>query len=98
MARIELWQRMAEPIAPGDTFLIAAGCDKQFSTCKAKFDNLANFRGFPYVPGNDFMLSAASRQGKNDRQAGSGEGGGRQERQAPRLLTLGGVLRVRAIC
>jgi uncharacterized phage protein (TIGR02218 family) len=66
MARIELWQRMAEPIAPGDTFLIAAGCDKQFSTCKAKFDNLANFRGFPYVPGNDFMLSAASRQGKND--------------------------------
>lgn len=65
-ARIELWQRMAEPIAPGDTFLIVAGCDKQFSTCKAKFDNVANFRGFPHVPGNDFMLSVASRQGKND--------------------------------
>ena len=23
-------------------------------------------RGFPHVPGNDFMLSVASRQGKND--------------------------------
>jgi hypothetical protein len=25
-----------------------------------------NFRGFPHVPGNDFMLSVASREGKND--------------------------------
>jgi uncharacterized phage protein (TIGR02218 family) len=66
LARIELWQRTAEPISEGDTFRIVAGCDKQFSTCKAKFDNVANFRGFPHVPGNDFMLSVASRSGKND--------------------------------
>jgi uncharacterized phage protein (TIGR02218 family) len=65
-ARIELWQRVADPIAPGDNFLTVAGCDKQFATCKAKFDNVANFRGFPHVPGNDFMLSVASREGKND--------------------------------
>ncbi len=64
--RIELWQRMSETIALGDQFRIVAGCDKQFSTCKEKFDNVANFRGFPHVPGNDFMLSVASRQGKND--------------------------------
>jgi uncharacterized phage protein (TIGR02218 family) len=63
---IELWQRMSEPIAEGDSFRIAAGCDKQFSTCRAKFANAANFRGFPHVPGNDFMLSAASRRDKND--------------------------------
>ncbi len=63
---IELWQRMSEAIALGDQFRIVAGCDKQFSTCKEKFDNVANFRGFPHVPGNDFMLSVASRQGKND--------------------------------
>jgi len=25
-----------------------------------------NFRGFPHVPGNDFMLSVASRRDKND--------------------------------
>jgi uncharacterized phage protein (TIGR02218 family) len=41
---IELWQRMAEPIAEGDTFSIVAGCDKQFATCRAKFANVANSR------------------------------------------------------
>lgn len=63
---IELWQRMTEAIAEGDNFRIVAGCDKQFSTCRAKFNNVANFRGFPHVPGNDFMLSVASRKDKND--------------------------------
>jgi uncharacterized phage protein (TIGR02218 family) len=57
---IELWQPMSEPIAVSDAFAIAAGCDKQFKTCKAKFDNAANFRGFPYMPGNDAIVSVAS--------------------------------------
>jgi uncharacterized phage protein (TIGR02216 family) len=63
---ITLWQRPAEDIVEGDTFGIVAGCDKQFSTCSAKFANTRNFRGFPHVPGNDFMLSAASRTDRND--------------------------------
>ena len=63
-AKIELWQRMSEAVALGDTFLIVAGCDKQFSTCQAKFDNVANFRGFPHVPDNDFMLSVATGDGR----------------------------------
>ncbi|HEY4123387.1 MAG TPA: DUF2163 domain-containing protein, partial [Rhizomicrobium sp.] len=54
---IELWQSMSEAVAVGDTFIITAGCDKQFATCKAKFANAANFRGFPYMPGNDAVLS-----------------------------------------
>ncbi|HVZ90064.1 MAG TPA: DUF2163 domain-containing protein [Rhizomicrobium sp.] len=54
---LELWQAMSEPVAAGDAFTITAGCDKQFSTCKAKFDNAANFRGFPYMPGNDAVTS-----------------------------------------
>ncbi len=42
------------PVAPatGDTFIVYPGCDKQQSTCQNKFSNLANFRGFPYVPEN----------------------------------------------
>lgn len=36
-----------------DTFTIVAGCDKSFATCKAKFSNALNFRGFPHLPGND---------------------------------------------
>jgi len=39
--------------APGDAFTVVAGCDKRFSTCKAKFANSVNFRGFPHLPGND---------------------------------------------
>jgi uncharacterized phage protein (TIGR02218 family) len=40
------------PFAPatGDAFNVAFGCDHTQSTCVAKFNNLANFRGFPYVP------------------------------------------------
>ena len=63
---VELWHRPAEAIAPGDSFRIVAGCDKQFTTCRGKFANVPNFRGFPHVPGNDFMLSVASRKDKND--------------------------------
>jgi uncharacterized phage protein (TIGR02218 family) len=55
---LELWQAPSEPIVPGDAFTIAAGCDKQFTTCKSKFANGVNFRGFPYMPGNDAALSA----------------------------------------
>ncbi|MBL6854436.1 MAG: phage BR0599 family protein, partial [Alphaproteobacteria bacterium] len=54
---IELWHAMSNPIAPGDTFTVTAGCDKQFATCKSKFVNGINFRGFPYMPGNDAVLA-----------------------------------------
>lgn len=37
-------------VANGDTFGIVPGCDKKQSTCSAKFANLVNFRGMPYVP------------------------------------------------
>ncbi len=39
--------------AEGDSFSVVAGCDKSFATCKAKFANPLNFRGFPHLPGND---------------------------------------------
>jgi uncharacterized phage protein (TIGR02218 family) len=58
---IELWQAMSADVAPGDAFTVTAGCDKQFATCKAKFANAANFRGFPYMPGNDAVLSYPAR-------------------------------------
>jgi len=37
-------------IGVGDTFDVVPGCDKTQSTCKNKFNNVLNFRGFPYVP------------------------------------------------
>ncbi len=56
-ARIELWRSMASPIMPGDGFTVTAGCDKTFPTCKAKFANQLNFRGFPHMPGNSYVLA-----------------------------------------
>ncbi|KIZ34509.1 MULTISPECIES: DUF2163 domain-containing protein [Rhodopseudomonas] len=55
--RLSLWQAMAEPIAAGDQFVVTAGCDKRFATCRDRFGNGANFRGFPQIPGNDFVIS-----------------------------------------
>lgn len=50
----------------GDTFSIAAGCDKSFATCKAKFANALNFRGFPHLPGNDSAYSYVTANGEFD--------------------------------
>ncbi|MFY9628833.1 MAG: DUF2163 domain-containing protein [Methylocystis sp.] len=36
--------------APGDALTAFWGCDHTMGTCQAKFDNLANFRAFPFVP------------------------------------------------
>jgi uncharacterized phage protein (TIGR02218 family) len=54
---IELWQTAPEPIAVGDAFTVTAGCDKRFATCRDRFANGVNFRGFPRIPGNDFVIS-----------------------------------------
>lgn len=57
---IELWQPFAHAIAPGDAFTLTAGCDKHFATCRAKFANVVNFRGFPHIPGTDALSAIAS--------------------------------------
>ena len=57
---------MSAAIVAGDAFMVSAGCDKRFPTCKAKFDNAVNFRGFPHMPGNDFALSYPKGDGANE--------------------------------
>lgn len=63
---LELWQELRAEVAPGDTVRIEAGCDKSLATCKAKFDNVPNFRGFPYIPGDDWITAYPQRSGVND--------------------------------
>ena len=41
---------LESPPASGDAFTVYQGCDHTPGTCRSKFNNLANFRGFPYVP------------------------------------------------
>lgn len=53
--RITLWDALRAPVAPGDLFRLEAGCDKQARTCRNKFGNFLNFRGFPHIPGEDWL-------------------------------------------
>ncbi|MGV8954021.1 MAG: DUF2163 domain-containing protein [Cypionkella sp.] len=47
---------LGEWVEVGDTLTVTAGCDRRFATCQAKFGNALNFRGFPHIPGSDFVL------------------------------------------
>lgn len=67
---VALWQRAPRPVAPGDAVTLTPGCDKSFGTCRAKFGNVVNFRGFPHMPGNDFILRVP-RQGEPGLDGGS---------------------------
>ena len=49
-----------------DPFTVTAGCDKRFETCRDRFANSINFRGFPHIPGNDFVISGADASANND--------------------------------
>jgi len=50
---------MPHAIAPGDAYSLQKGCDKTIGTCFSRFNNVANFRGEPHVPGLDRMLETA---------------------------------------
>ncbi len=66
-ATITLWEPMPFDIQATDTFNIVAGCDKTIEMCKAKFDNVVNFQGFPRMPNQDSVLVFAKEDsGKND--------------------------------
>jgi len=63
---IELWEALRAPVAAGDMVRIEAGCDKRAKTCRFKFLNFLNFRGFPDLPGEDWLMSYPTRAGAND--------------------------------
>ncbi|MGM0583807.1 MAG: DUF2163 domain-containing protein [Pseudomonadota bacterium] len=66
VAAITLAEAPVRAIAAGDAFEVRAGCDKRLATCRDKFANVLNFRGFPHIPGQDAVI----------RYAGRGEGNG----------------------
>lgn len=52
---------MPYAVQVGDTYSLVPGCRKRaIEDCKAKFNNIVNFRGHPYVPGNDKVLGNAA--------------------------------------
>ena len=48
---------LAEPVVVPTPVAVELreGCDRQLSTCRDRFANVANFRGEPHLPGNDLL-------------------------------------------
>lgn len=63
---IDLWHRLGAEIAIGDQVRLEVGCDRTNTACRAKFNNFNNFRGFPHIPGEDWLASYPVRSGTND--------------------------------
>ena len=63
---IDLWAAPKFSIGVGETVTLVAGCDKQLVTCVSKFSNATNFRGFPHMPGNDFISKVAAQSDPNN--------------------------------
>jgi hypothetical protein len=55
----EDWLVLDRPILAGTPLGTLAelreGCDHTIATCASRFGNAANFRGEPFVPGNDLL-------------------------------------------
>ncbi|WP_171060764.1 DUF2163 domain-containing protein [Poseidonocella sp. HB161398] len=67
---IHLWHVPARALAPGDTVTLTAGCDRTAATCAGRFGNLDNFRGFPFLPGDNFTGDYGI-PGRGDQDGGS---------------------------
>jgi uncharacterized phage protein (TIGR02218 family) len=63
---VDLWHGTGADLAAGDSIRLIAGCDRRAATCRTKFANFANFRGFPHVPGEDWLTSYPASTMLND--------------------------------
>ena len=63
---VDLWRAPGTPASAGDGFQIIAGCDKQFATCREKFENSARFQGFPFLPGEDWATTYPAEGERHD--------------------------------
>jgi uncharacterized phage protein (TIGR02218 family) len=55
--QLDLWAAIRAPLVAGDLIRLEAGCDKSATTCCTKFNNFINFRGFPHIPGEDWLAA-----------------------------------------
>lgn len=42
-------------VTPGTRVLLTQGCDRRLESCVGRFANAVNFRGEPWLPGNDLL-------------------------------------------
>lgn len=53
---LEFDQAVGDWVLEGETLMVYAGCDRRLASCRDKFGNAVNFRGFPHIPGSDYVL------------------------------------------
>lgn len=58
---LTVWTALASPLDAGTEVVVTAGCDKRLKTCRDTFANVANFRGFPHMPGNEIITRVGRR-------------------------------------
>jgi uncharacterized phage protein (TIGR02218 family) len=64
---LELWMPVPFAIAVGDQATVTAGCRKNLYTCRTKFSNVANHRGYPHIPGSDIVTAYATANAPNQK-------------------------------
>ena len=69
--RLALWSAPGMRAAAGELVRIEAGCDKRFATCRDKFANQLNFRGFPDIPSEDWLFASPVEGAEGGRRGGS---------------------------
>lgn len=63
---LDLWHATGASVVAGDSIRLQAGCDRRAETCRTKFANFQNFRGFPHIPGEDWLTSYPASTRLND--------------------------------
>ena len=63
LGALEFLEPFPLTIVTGDTFSLSPGCDKARDTCRDRFDNIVNFRGFGFfVPGMTEILKVGGQE------------------------------------
>lgn len=66
IVEIGIWTPTTQIARNGDRFSITAGCNKTSAECRDKFSNLLNFGGFPFMPGDDWVVGYPNDGGGHD--------------------------------
>lgn len=53
--KIILDRHFGEDVVSGTQVIVREGCDHRWETCRTRFANAVNFRGEPFLPGNDLL-------------------------------------------
>ena len=60
---VTLWSPIRAEVTGATLLRLTPGCDKRMATCRDKFLNMVNFRGFPTIPGDDWLVAVPRERG-----------------------------------